>query len=203
MGGFTPPPTPATPPTNVAAARFEATVYELEIPENRIADLDADHLEGSAATPQALATALGAFGTPKILYKVDQIVNLYGENISLGTQVPLITGALDDGSGKPHNLISYTSVGLVTRISAAPSNAIKPPVPHVQLNFLLSVLADSDVPISDTVNGKNIRSVQLSQSGTPTFGKPTVLVTVNAADANAKTRPVAYIVRYLFTQATP
>jgi beta-lactamase regulating signal transducer with metallopeptidase domain len=203
MGGFTPPPTPATPPTNVAAARFEATVYELEIPENRIADLDADRLEGSAATPQALATALGAFGTPKILYKVDQIVNLYGENISLGTQVPLITGALDDGSGKPHNLISYTSVGLVTRISAAPSNAIKPPVPHVQLNFILSVLADSDVPISDTVNGKNIRSVQLSQSGTPTFGKPTVLVTVNAADANAKTRPVAYIVRYLFTQATP
>jgi beta-lactamase regulating signal transducer with metallopeptidase domain len=203
MGGFTPPPTPATPPTNVEAARFEATVYELEVPENRIADLDAVKLESSAATPQALATALGAFGTPKILYKVDQIVNLYGENISLGTQVPLITGALDDGSGKPRNLISYTSVGLVTRISAAPSNAIKPPVPQVQLNFILSVLADSDVPISDTVNGKNIRSVQLSQSGTPTFGKPTVLVTVNATDANAKTRPVAYIVRYRFSQPTP
>ena len=47
------------PPTNVAPARFKATVYELEIPENRIADLDAAKLESAAATPQALAAALG------------------------------------------------------------------------------------------------------------------------------------------------
>ena len=226
-GGFAAGLGPASPPpTDVAPARFEATVYELEIPENRIADLDAAKLESAAATPQALAAALGAFGTPKILYKVDQTVNLYGENITLGTQEPMITGTSQRPTGGPVNSISYTSIGLVARISAtappnnssrgdltpwssaapqstAPPNNSSRGDPNVRLNFQLSVMADSGVAISENANANRIRNVQLSQSGTPKFGKPSILVTVNAASAGEKSRPVAYIVRYLFTQPKP
>jgi len=201
IGGFGP---ASPPPTNVAPARFQATVYELEIPENRISDLDAAKLESTAATPQALAAALGAFGTPKILYKVDQTVNLFGENITLGTQEPMITGTTQGNGGQVFNSITYTSMGLVARISAAvPPNNSKRGDPNVQLNFLLSVMADSGLGLSENVNATRIRSIQLSQSGTPKFGKPSVLVTVNAADPGEKSRPVAYIVRYLFTQPQP
>ena len=201
IGGFGP---ASPPPTNVAPARFEATVYELEVPENRIADLDAAKLESTAATPQALAAALGAFGTPKILYKVDQTVNLYGENITLGTQEPMITGTSQRANGGPVNTISYTSMGLITRISApAPPDNSKRGDPNVQLNFILSVMAESGVAISDNAIANRIHTIQLSQSGTPKFGKPSVLVTVNAASPGEKSRPVAYIVRYLFTQPKP
>jgi beta-lactamase regulating signal transducer with metallopeptidase domain len=203
--GFSSALAPVLPPTNVAPAHFEATIYELEVPENRIADLDALKLESAAATPQALAKALEVFGAPKILYKVDQNVNLYGETITLGTQEPLITGSrrgADEGTF--NNSISYTTVGLLTRISAAaPPSDSKNANPNVQLNFQLSVVADSVVPISETANANRIRNVDLSQSGTPKFGKPSVLVTVNAADPGEKSRPVAYIVRYLFTQPQP
>ena len=73
----------------------------------------------------------------------------------------------------------------------------------MQLNFNLSVIADGGVAISENANANRIRSIQLSQSGTPKFGKPSVLVTVNAASPGEKSRPVAYIVRYLFTQPKP
>ncbi|MGA2556249.1 MAG: M56 family metallopeptidase, partial [Verrucomicrobiota bacterium] len=111
------------PPTNVAPARFEATVYELDIPENRIAELDAAALESSAATPQLLAAALGAFGTPKVLYKVDQTVNLYGENITLGTQEPTVSGTTMSPRGMRVNSLMYQNVGLIARIAADPRSA--------------------------------------------------------------------------------
>jgi hypothetical protein len=64
-------------------------------------------------------------------------------------------------------------------------------------------MADSGLGLSENVNATRIRSIQLSQSGTPKFGKPSVLVSVYAASAGEKSRPVAYIVRYLFTQPKP
>jgi beta-lactamase regulating signal transducer with metallopeptidase domain len=195
---------PTTPPTNVAPARFEATVYEIAVPENRIADLDAVKLESAASTPQSLAKALEPFGAAKILYKVDQIVNLYGETITVGTQEPMVTGtSMRAGGGGPVNSISYTSVGLITRISATPGAAAKSKEPEVQLNFQLSSLTSSDVEMATGVPVQRVHNVALSQSGTPKFGKPTVLVTVSAAGASEKTPPIAYIVRYQFTQQKP
>jgi beta-lactamase regulating signal transducer with metallopeptidase domain len=189
------------PPTNVAPARFEATVYELEIPENRIADLDAAKLESSSATPQSLTGALRAFGTPKVLYKVDQTVNLYGENITLGTQEPTVSGTSMNARGMRVNSIMFQNVGLVTRIAAAvPLIAGRIADLKVQLNFQLSVIAPSNVELSDGVPATSVRTVALSQSGTPKFGTPSVLVTVSAAAAGEKSPPVAYIIRYQFTQ---
>jgi hypothetical protein len=193
---------PSTPPpTNVAPARFAATVYELEIPENRIAELDAEKLESSAATPQSLAGALAAFGAPKVLYKMDQTVNLYGENITLGTQEPMVSGTSINARGMRVNSITYQNVGLITRIAAAaPLIAGRIVDLKVQLNFQLSAIVPSNVELSDGVPASRIRTVALSQSGTPKFGKPSVLVTVSAAGAGEKSPPVAYIVRYQFTQ---
>ena len=200
--GFATSLSPSTPPpTNVAPARFEATVYELEIPENRIADLDAAKLESSAATPQSLTGALRAFGTPKVLYKVDQTVNLYGENITLGTQEPTVSGTSMNARGMRVNSIMFQNVGLVTRIAAAvPLIAGRIADLKVQLNFQLSVIAPSNVELSDGVPATSVRTVALSQSGTPKFGTPSVLVTVSAAAAGEKSPPVAYIIRYQFTQ---
>jgi beta-lactamase regulating signal transducer with metallopeptidase domain len=214
----------SAPPTNVAPARFEATIYEVAVPENRITDLDAVKLESAAATPQALATALSDFGSPKILYKVDQTVNLYGENITLGSQEPMVTGTRINADGKAINTISYQNVGLITRISAAaPRDGSGHPQtstvhlytndhpvakvtygqntePDVQLNFQLSAMADSGVELASGVKANRIRSLSLSQSGTPKFGKPSVLVTVSAPGSGEKSPSTAYIVRYRFTR---
>ena len=195
--------TSTTPPANVAPARFEATIYELTVPENRIADLDAVKLESEAGTPAKLAAFMGGIGTVRILYKVDQTVNLYGEHISLGTQEPMVSNTRKDAAGNTLNSITYTTVGLRTEISATPPDDARPGDPKVQLNFQLSALTSSGVEISSGVPASSIRNVQLAQSGTPKFGKPSVLLSVSAAGASEKAPPVAYIVRYLFTQPKP
>jgi hypothetical protein len=192
------------PPTNVAPARFEATVYELEVPESRIADLDAVKLESTAATPQAMAAALGAFGTPKILYKVDQTVNLYSEHILLGSEEPIVTGISRGTNGSWGNITTLRTIGFQTQISAdAPPGGSSSADPNVQLRFTLSVEAGSNVAISEHANAERMRSVLLTQSGTPKFGKPSVLVTVSPSSPGEKSRPIAYIIRYLFTHTKP
>jgi hypothetical protein len=98
------------PPTEVAPARFEATVFEVQIPENRIADLDAQSLENQAGTAQSLVKALAEFGPTKTLYKVDQTVNLFGESITLGTSQPMVTGTRMTDSGQVNNSITYCRV---------------------------------------------------------------------------------------------
>lgn len=190
------------PPTSFAPAHFDATVYEIKIPESRISDLDALTLERAAVTPQNLELVLKRFGTPRIMYKVDQPVNLYGEDILLGSEEPMVTGT----SGGI-NSFTYQNIGLHTQIWASSADATTgavadpAPVPDVQLRFQLSVISDSGVPISDNVNASRIRTINLTQSGAPKFGQPCVLVTVSAAGSNEKSEPVAYIVRYMFTQA--
>lgn len=58
------------PPGEMAPARFEVMVYELAVPEDRIADLDAQALEARAGAPKDLTQTLAAFGKPMVLLNV-------------------------------------------------------------------------------------------------------------------------------------
>ncbi len=189
------------PPTSVAPARFEATVYEVQVPSNRIADVDARALEAKAATPQDLAVALAAIGGTKVLYKIDQSVNLYGERIMLGTSEPMVTGSRVMSGGQTINSISYQQVGLMVDLSAnAPPNDAARKDLQVQVNFELSVLADSGIEISPQVKASSIRNVQLSHSEIPKFGKPSVMLSISAPSVGDKAQAVAYVVRCVFSE---
>ncbi|MCX6904442.1 MAG: hypothetical protein NTW03_13365 [Verrucomicrobia bacterium] len=192
------------PPTEVAPARFEATVYEVEVPETRIAELEAPALEAKAGTPQDLAKALAEFGKARVLYKIDQPVNLCGENITLGTREPMITGSRRTETGTTINTITYQEVGLIVNLATSPSPPDAPRgVLPVQVNFELSVLADSGVEIAPTVKATRIRNLHLNHSETPRFGKPLVLLNVSAPPGSDKVLPVAYVVRYVFREVKP
>jgi hypothetical protein len=195
------PPARSAPPApiDLAAAGLEVTVYEVQVPEERIADLEAQALETQAATPQALAKALAAFGKTKILYKIDQTVNLYGEQIMLNTSEPMVTGSRTSGPGGIMNSIAYQQVGLLVSLSAStPKGSAHKLV--AQVNFQLSALADSGVEISPQVKATSIRNVQLSHSETPRFGTPSVLLNVSAPRGGDKGPPVAYVIRYVFRE---
>lgn len=205
-GGMAPRMMPSAmrPPTEVAPARFEATVLEVQIPENRIADLDAQALETKADTAQSLAKALADFGPTKTLYKVDQTVNLFGESITLGTSQPMVTGTRMTDSGQAINSITYQQVGLVINLSANPAPPDAPKkVPDTQVDFHLAVLADSAVELAPKVKASSTRNVELSHSETPRFGKACVLLNASAASGSAATPATAYVVRYVFSETKP
>lgn len=200
---YEPPPRPTMPPppTELAPARFEAIVYEVQVPRNRIADLDAQTLEASAATPQSLLKALGEFGETRILYKINQPVNLYVESIVLKSTEPIID-LQKEPSMSLTRATSYISVGFDVNISAAvlrPSGQKDGLI--VQTVFQLKAL--SDVDISSTIKSPRILDLKLSRSETVKFGKPTVLLNVSAPDAGGNALPLAYVICYVFKEIKP
>lgn len=189
------------PPSEVAPARFEAAVYEVRVPEARLAELEAPALEARAATVPDLAKALGEFGETRLLYKLDQTVNLYGESIVMGSQEPMVTGSRRMDSGPAINTVTYQEVGLIVKLAADPPAPDAPrKEPAVQVNFELSAMTDSGVEIAPSVKAQRIRNLQLSHSETPRFGRPMVLLHVAAAPGNAEAPPTAYVIRYVFRE---
>jgi len=180
-------------------ARFQATIYEVQVPENRIADLDAQSLEAKATTAQSLAKALAEIGQTKVLYKVDQTVNLLGESITIGMSEPMVTGTHMSTSGQAINSVAYQQTGLIINISATrPPPDAKRQSLDTQVTFHLSVLAPSGVELAPNVKASGIRNLELNHSEIPRFGKPCVLLSVSGSTAGGATpMTTAYVICYL------
>jgi hypothetical protein len=199
-----PPLASAGAPTDVAPARFEATVYEVQVPENLIAGLDAQELEAKAATAQDLAKALAEFGKTRALYKIDQTVNLYDEKVNLGTQEPTVTSTRMTETGSAINTVMYQRVGLIVGIAGnPPPKDSKRKGLDVCITFELSALADSGVELSPKVKAAVTRSMHLSHGETPRFGRPRVMLNVSGPGGGEKAQPVAYVIRYMFSEIKP
>lgn len=200
----TPPGTGLRPPTAVVPARFEATVYELQLPNARVADFEAPAIAARAATGAELLQALAEFGETKVLYKIDQTVNLYGESITMGSREPMVTGSRQTGAGGAINSVTYQEVGLIVNLAANPSVSEAPSTSFpVQVSFELSALADTGIEIAPSVRAARIRNLQLSHSETPRYGTPVVLLNASATPGTDQAPLTANIVRYVFHETTP
>jgi hypothetical protein len=179
-------------PTEAAPARFEATVYEVRVPEDRIASLDARSLEAKAGTAQALTKALGEFGQTKVRYKVDQTVNLFRDTITLADNGPMVTGP------------RIQNVGLRIDISAStPVSDGKRKVPNTQVVFHLAALDDSSFGLASNLRFKPVRIINLRHSEVPRFGQPCVQLNVSAGTSEPAAQATAYVVRYVFSETGP
>jgi len=191
---------PSRAPLDMAPARFEATVYEVQIAEDQINNINVTALEAKAATPQELAKALEEFGKPKVLYKIDQTVNLFGESISLGTHQPIVTNSRSTAGGSMINSVTYQQVGLIVNLTAnSPLKESSNKVLYVQMNVELAATFESGIEISPQTKAASTRNISLSHSETPRFGKPLVLLNVSVPGAE-KSYPVAYVIRYVFRE---
>lgn len=196
------PPVMSPSPTDVASVRFEATVYEVQVPENRIAELDAQVFEAHAATQQNLARLLEDFGETKALYKVDKVINIYGDSIVLETMRPVITGGSVRRSEQSANTnpVTYISSGLRVNVAAG---ELRRPVQLegvcLQVIFQLTYMTDSS---AKDKSGRML-NVQLSQSEKLKFGKPSVLLNVITQSGVDDAKPETYVIYYVFKEIKP
>jgi hypothetical protein len=183
-------PTPA--PTETAPARFEATIYEVRVPEDRIASLDARSLEAKAGTAQSLTKALAEFGQTKVRYKVDQTVNLFRDRITLADNEPMATGPRTQ------------KVGLIIELSAsAPASDGKRKVPNTLVVLCLKEPDDGSFELPPGVGIKPVRIISLRHSEVPRFGQPCVQLNVSAGTSEPAAQATAYVVRYVFSETWP
>ncbi len=187
-----------------APARFEATVYQVEASKDRLGDLDAQRLEARAATAQDLEKALAGLGPTKVLYKVDQQVNLRGDTINVGERTPFVTNSQMGADGQVTKTISYQQTGMILKIeadaSAAASDGKGPPV---RLRAELATLGKSGVEISHGVNAVVINNISNASGGPFRYGRPVVAIAWSNTSPGDTATPAAFVMRYVFSEVKP
>ncbi len=191
-----------SPATAMLRARFQATVYELQA-AGRADTLDPQVLALQAATPESLLKALTNFAESRIVYHIDQPVNVFSEGIIIGSSEPIITGSRTDIAGNSVNSIAYRNVGLTLRLSArvAPESAERRN-PEVSLVAQISTIDHRE---GGTTADRRAAAgaVTLNQTEPLEFRQPRVVLGARSAPATGQTNQVVYILRYVFDEYVP
>jgi hypothetical protein len=196
---------------------FQATVYEVQGPADRLGSLSSKELSSQASTAETLLSALAQTGKARLLYRFDQPVDVYSTRITIGASEPLVTGARTTIGGQTVNSISYQNVGAIVRLSAQANPAAgQNEAPIVSTAVKLSVLTPGEQEIVPGTKAVAIRAVSLELSKALEMNQPQVRVTVSSnafssfRGSTAGTRagetpaaPVAYVMRYEFGPPAP
>lgn len=191
-------------PADLLPARFEATIYEVRMSADRAGELDAGALAAKAPKAEGFAQALAALGPTKTMYTVDQVVNLYRDNIRIGTREPMITNTRKTDSGQTISTVQYQQVGAVFQISGGPPpKDSKRKGIDASVKIELSTLSDTGVHVATEVTAPAIRSISLTHNGPVEYGRPFVILSVNSTSKDAAGNAVAYVCRGVFTEVAP
>ena len=180
----------------LTSARFQATVYETRVPEKGIDAFDAKSLAAKAGTAADLQKALAACGTTKVLYQVDQTVNLAEDRIHIGTREPFVRNTRRTERGPAISTVQYEHVGVIFAIKGKPTDSGLDATVQVEM----SALTDSAKKISENVNAATVRSVELGHNGPVQLGRPVVLVSLDASSKGADGNAIAYVCRIVLSE---
>ena len=153
------------PSPEILSAQFQATVYEVQAAAERLGSLDDKVLTRQAATPETLLAALAQTGKPRLLYRIEQPVNVFSTRIIIGSSEPVITGTRTTATGGTVNSISYQTLGFIVGLSAqAPPKDQNTAAPIVTTAIKLSVLSPGEKEIAPGQKESVIRMMSLDHS---------------------------------------
>ena len=200
------------PSEHILSAQLQATVYEVQGAAERLGSLDDKALTGQATTPERLLSALAQTGKVRMLYRIDQPVNVFSTTSMIGSSEPVVTGTRTTAAGNALNRISYQNLGLIIRLSAqaAPKDETNAP-PTMKMAIQLSVLSPGEKEIAPGQKELAVRAVSLDHSEALALNQPRVLLAISSnamsgfqrsaeggGKAETQVAPVAYVVRYQF-----
>lgn len=185
-------------PPDATSAQFKAIVFEIRIPDDRIAAFDAQSINRQAKTAEEFQNALKEYGDTKMLYNVDQTISLKGkDSITLGNEVPIVTNSRTTMGGQTINSIEYVEVGALFTINE--QSETTSPISRYKVDVELSVLSDSSTQISPQRTGKNFRRTVMSFDGIGYFGKPYVTASIDSAIKDKDGTSAAFVCRVVLS----
>ena len=153
-----------------------------------------------ASTPELLLTALNNAGKPKVLYRIDQPVNVFADEVTIRTNKPIVSGTRWSSDGGAINSYTSHSMGINARISAqAPPKEAKRKGPDVTVSFDLSDEAPSGVEFALGQKCTAFPTISQEHNEPLEFGPPRVILAMGASSAVEQAKPFVYVVRYQFS----
>jgi hypothetical protein len=169
-----------------------------EFPGNRANTAAADILARQAATSESLLKVLTGVANARVLYHIDQTVNVVSEQILVGTSQPIKLTPGNE-SDPAVNGVTYINVGLILHLSAQlPGHRDDGAKPDVSLQARLSSLDQGQAIMKS--KSTVVRTTTVSETQPLEFGQPRVLLGTNSNPGTALTQPVTYVIRYVFDE---
>ena len=111
-------PVPGTAARPAATARLEVTVYQVDMTKGRGAAARCRKTPGLCRHGRGPGRRpWGSAGQTKVLYKVDQQVNLYGDTINVGERTPFVTNSQVTDKGTVNKTIQYQQTGVILKVA--------------------------------------------------------------------------------------
>ena len=179
-------------------AQFQAAVYEVQLGADKIGTLDSHTLTRQASTADTLLQSLSDMGNARILYRIDQPVNVLSDQIQVGTNEP--TAAMRTiRTGRAVTTATGQKESLVVNLSApAPSKETERKSPEVKVSLQLSTPASSDVQSPIGFRMSAIRKLSFEHTEPLELGRPVVLLSISASSDADQKSPRLHVIRYLF-----
>ena len=183
---------PTGPPPVV---RLEATVYRLGLPAADVVGIDTTAL-AQAATLAEFDKMMRALGDTRILYHVDQTVNLRERpQIKMVADQPYVSGTTTTETGIVSKRINRTDVGMEIKLMGdwVPGSAAQRV--HLSLSVSLSKVEDSAVKVTPEITSPVFREVRQNHGGPVDFDRAAVLFNLDGSSTDESGNAVAVVTR--------
>jgi hypothetical protein len=180
-------------------AQFQATIYEVKTTPEKVGEFKTEALAEHALTAETLLAALAEKGDARILYRVDQLVNVAAQRIQISESQPVITGSRKLADGNLIHSVTYQNVGVVITLSARnTSDSPKADTPVANISVELAALTPTQKEIAGGNKAPATRKLVLTHAEPIQYARATVMLTVSSASEEDTASPVAYVVRLKF-----
>jgi hypothetical protein len=184
------------PPREIASVRFEATVFQVELAPERMAELDVKTLTAEASSPVKLAQALQKLGDTKVLYRIDQRVTADGGRqgkIEISQDTPYATMAQKAAGGDTPAAIARQHVGASFELFAVTSEGVPSSRVQATVKIDLSTMSDSNLKAGGETTAPTFWHISQSYGGPTDLGKPIVLVSADGSRGGGSSKSVAFV----------
>ena len=184
--------------TNTLTAQFQATVYAVEPATNRLPALDFKALE-RARTPELFLSALNEAGKPKVLYRIDQPVNVFSDRSpDHDQQADCDRNQKGAGRGAGQLLHLPTHGSQHSVIGPATAEEAIHQAPDVTVSFNLSDESpgSTDLGLGQMVGGFPVISQEHNEP--LELGRPRVILAMGSSAAAEQAKPFVHVIRYEF-----
>jgi len=158
-------------------------------------------LADAAETADSLLEKLAPAGKPRILYRIDQPVNLSSDRIQMGAKEQVVTGTRLTATGQKINSVTYQNVGVLVQLSS--TKGPNEGAANVNLDVELATITTSEKGTVPGAKGVTPRNMKLTHSEPLRFDRPAVMLSVSSASEEDAASPLVYVIRYVFTAPAP
>ncbi len=184
-------------PDPIRRTNLQLVVFEVELPVDVMHEIKTNELTARAETLTTLSAALKDLGNVRMLYRLDQMVELRrGRDVTrltIGAQMPFVSGTTVSDSGQTSNSVQYRDVGCIVKLRGGWHT---PPRGSSRIDLELSSVTESGVELGNSVKAPVFRKLVQRFDGPIRAGTPIVLLSI---DGSAKGDTAsAYVTRIQF-----